>query len=80
MKQFFGTPVSWDRFWSFDGKCFYYTKFIVRKKAMFVFTSSQVSDQSETHSPVDSLVIMKEMKYCKTDEQICYNTSHMIPS
>jgi len=33
-----------------------------------------VSDQFKIHSPIDKLMLMKEMKYCKTDVQICYNT------
>jgi len=52
----------------------YYPMSLVWEKAMFVSTSSLVSDHSKIHSPVDKLLLMKEMKYCKTDVQIGYNT------
>jgi len=52
----------------------YYLMSLVWEKAMFVSTSSLVSDQFKIHSPIDKLMLMKEMKYCKTDVQICYNT------
>jgi len=66
----FGTPVSWDS----SLKIFMVDASKYGPVLSNVSTLSLVSDQSKIHSPVDKLLFMKEMKYCKTDIQICYNT------